>query len=80
MVLRKTAGDPYPESMKLKKRRGVLNPTKRKRAFEALADNFFAASPLQRFLMRGGRGRKLMRAYRNVKNSRRPQCFRQDVW
>ena len=66
--------------MRFKKQRGKPNPTRTKRAIAALADNFYTQSPLWRFIARGGRGRKLVRAYRELKNSRRPQCFRQDVW
>ena len=64
----------------MKKCRGKSNPTRAKRALRELADVFFVQSPLWRYIARGGRGRKFMREYRKFKNSRRPQCFRQDVW
>jgi hypothetical protein len=64
----------------MKKQRGKPNPTITHRLIARLADNFYAQSPLWRMLARGRLGRKLMRAYRELKNSRRPQCFRQDVW
>lgn len=47
---------------------------------ELLAENFFAESPMYRMMYRTGLGRKRMRMYRKIKASRRPQCFRQDVW
>jgi hypothetical protein len=64
----------------MKKFRGKPNPTRTNRAFEALAKNFYTDTPMWRFVARGGRGRRLMILYRRLKGSRRPQCFRQDVW
>jgi hypothetical protein len=56
------------------------NPTKMAKLLKLLCDNFYAETPLQRYLMRGGRGRKSMQRYRAAKRVRRPAQFRQDVW
>jgi len=57
-----------------------LNPTKLKNLLKLLCDNFYAETPLQRWLLRGGAGRKGMQRYRARKRIRRPQEFRQDAW
>jgi hypothetical protein len=48
--------------------------------FKRLVDNFYAKSPLFRYLMCAGKARKSMRRYRATKRIRRPVQFRQDVW
>ena len=53
---------------------------RRKQFASKIADCFFAESPFQRMLMRCGRARKLMQAYRAKQTIRRPSRFRQDVW
>jgi len=53
---------------------------RRKQFASKIADCFFSESPLQRMLMRCGRARKQMQAYRELKDIRRPRRFRQDVW
>ena len=46
----------------------------------ALAKNVFSESPFLRMIARCGSARKMMRGYRAMKQSRRPQAFRQDTW
>ena len=53
---------------------------RRKQLAGKIADCFFAETPFQRMLMRCGRARKQMLAYREMKMIRRPRRFRQDVW
>jgi hypothetical protein len=53
---------------------------RRKQFAGKIADCFFAETPFQRMLMRCGRARKQMQAYRELKHIRRPRRFRQDVW
>ena len=50
------------------------------RRMKMLVKNFYAESPFMRMLMRCGRARKYMQAYRKAKMIRRPSRFRQDVW
>lgn len=68
---------PLQKTMEAAMRAGNANLSK---MCNRMANLVFRESPLFRYLYRCGRARRNMRKYRQIKNSRRPQRFRQNVW